>query len=36
MWALKALLALKLSETRDGVVVRASRYMDPSTERQKS
>jgi 3-demethoxyubiquinol 3-hydroxylase len=34
--ALKALLALGLSETRNGVVVRTSRHMEPSTERQKS
>ena len=33
---LKALLALGLSDTRYGVIVRTTRHMDPLLERQKS
>jgi deazaflavin-dependent oxidoreductase (nitroreductase family) len=33
---LKAVLALGISDTRDGVIVRTTRHMDPLLERQKS
>jgi hypothetical protein len=33
---LKALLVLRLGDTRNGVVARKTRHMDPSTEPKKS